>query len=166
MQNPGGVTDRLIALVGRTNVILPVDDQEPYTVDWRGRYRGDALAVVRPGSTQEVAEVVRLLVAAGVAILPQGGNTGLCGAAIPSGGRPSVIVRLDRMRRIAGIALTTFTGVMVSITKGSFVIPLAVAGCLGLVGAASYLFNVGEIAPLKAKGDDDEGGAPAPALAT
>ncbi|MGY2046619.1 MFS transporter [Methylobacterium sp. JK268] len=63
---------------------------------------------------------------------------------------------------LAGIALTTFTGVMVSLTQGSFVIPLAVAGGLSLVGAAAYLFVVGEIAPLRI----DEGGPtdlPAPA---
>ncbi|TGE01689.1 FAD-binding oxidoreductase [Methylobacterium nonmethylotrophicum] len=104
MQDASGLTDRLVALLGRSNVLLPGDDQEPYTVDWRGRYRGEALAVVRPGSTPEVAKVVRLSAEAGVAIVPQGGNTGLCGAAVPSGGRPSVIVRLDRMRRIREVS--------------------------------------------------------------
>ena len=57
---------------------------------------------------------------------------------------------------LAGIALTTFTGVMVSITKGSFVVPLAVAGTLSIFGACSYLFIVGEIAPLGSR--DDESG--------
>jgi len=50
--------------------------------------------------------------------------------------------------RISGITLITFTGVMVSLTKGSFVIPLVTAGVIASVGAASYLFIVGEIAPL------------------
>lgn len=49
---------------------------------------------------------------------------------------------------LAGITLTTFTGVMVSITKGSFAIPLITAGVIAVIGAASYLFLVGEIAPL------------------
>ncbi|ACL56460.1 FAD-binding oxidoreductase [Methylobacterium nodulans] len=97
-------SDKLIALVGRQNVLLPGDDQEPYLVDWRGRYRGEAAAVVRPGSTEEVSRVVRLSYEAGVAIVPQGGNTGLCGAAIPSGDRPSIVVRLDRMRRIRAVS--------------------------------------------------------------
>jgi Na+/melibiose symporter-like transporter len=52
---------------------------------------------------------------------------------------------------IAGITLTTFTGVMLSITKGSFLIPLLTAGTISIIGAASYLFIVGEIAPLKAR---------------
>jgi ACS family D-galactonate transporter-like MFS transporter len=50
---------------------------------------------------------------------------------------------------IAGIVLTTFTGVMVSVTKGSFVIPLVTAGAISIVGACAYLFIVGEIAPLR-----------------
>ncbi|AYQ40717.1 MFS transporter [Burkholderia aenigmatica] len=49
---------------------------------------------------------------------------------------------------LAGIFITTFTGVMLSITKGSFVVPLAVAGALCVVGALSYLFIVGKIEPL------------------
>jgi len=53
---------------------------------------------------------------------------------------------------IAGITLTTFTGVMVSLTKGSFVIPLVTAGVIALIGAASYLFIVGDIAPLPPPG--------------
>ncbi len=56
---------------------------------------------------------------------------------------------------IAGIALTTFTGVMVSLTKGSFFIPLAVAGGISILGAASYLFIVGEIARLRPRDEDD-----------
>ncbi|MCJ2087652.1 MFS transporter [Methylobacterium sp. E-005] len=60
---------------------------------------------------------------------------------------------------LAGIAITTFTGVMVSITQGSFVVPLAVAGTLSIIGACSYLFIVGEIAPLKSPDDEAEGSA-------
>ena len=90
--------DELAAVVGDRHVIAPGSDQEPYVVDWRGRYRGRA--------------------------------------------------------NLAGIALTTFTGVMVSLTKGSFFIPLAVAGIISILGAASDLFIVGEIAPLRPR---DEG---------
>jgi sugar phosphate permease len=55
---------------------------------------------------------------------------------------------------IAGIALTTFTGLMVSLTKGSFLVPLVVAGVISVIGAASYLFIVGEIAPLRPHDDE------------
>jgi len=76
---------------------------EPYLTDWRGRYHGSALAVVRPGSTQEVAEVVRLCVRHGAAIVPQGGNTGMCGAATPDASGSAVVVSLARLNRIRAI---------------------------------------------------------------
>ncbi len=98
------VTSSLAQIVGRQHVILPEDDQELYIIDWRGRYRGDALAVVKPGSTQEVADVVRLCAENGVIVTPQGGNTGMCGAATPPNAMPAVVVRLDRMRRIRNVS--------------------------------------------------------------
>ena len=61
----------LSAIVGRTYVVGPDDDQEPYVVDWRGRYRGEALAVVKPATTAEVSAVVRWCGKNGVAITPQ-----------------------------------------------------------------------------------------------
>jgi ACS family D-galactonate transporter-like MFS transporter len=63
---------------------------------------------------------------------------------------------------IAGIALTTFTGLMVSLTKGSFLVPLVVAGVISVIGAASYLFIVGEIAPLRPHDDEEALATPAP----
>jgi FAD/FMN-containing dehydrogenase len=59
--------------------------------------------VVKPGSTQEVAAVVKLCARKGIAITPQGGNTGMCGAATPDGGDRNVVVRLDRMRSIRDV---------------------------------------------------------------
>lgn len=99
-----GLAGRLAGIVGDRHVIGPDGDQEPYLVDWRGRYRGQALAVVKPGSTSEVAEVVRACTSDGVAIVPQGGNTGMCAAAIPLGEHPSVVVRLDRMNKVRAIS--------------------------------------------------------------
>ena len=55
---------------------------------------------------------------------------------------------------LAGIALTTFTGVMLQLTKGSFTIPLVVAGVFCVLGAASYLFVVGRVEPLNAPRDE------------
>ena len=75
--------EALAAIVGRRHVVAPDEDQEPYVVDWRGRYHGRAAAVVKPADTAEVAAVVRLLAGRGVAIVPQGGNTGMCGGATP-----------------------------------------------------------------------------------
>lgn len=88
-------------LLGERHVLTTADDAAPYCTDWRGRYTGSALGVVMPGNTEEVSAVVRASVAAGVAIVPQGGNTGLCGGATPVGGE--VVVCLRRMNRIRSI---------------------------------------------------------------
>ncbi|OWT58363.1 FAD-binding oxidoreductase [Candidimonas nitroreducens] len=94
--------DELKRIVGEPHV-LQGEQAEPYQVDWRNRYAGRALAVVRPGSTQEVAEVVQWCVAQRVPIVPQGGNTSLCGAATPDGSGSAIILSLARMNRVRGI---------------------------------------------------------------
>ncbi|WNJ93092.1 FAD-binding oxidoreductase [Bosea sp. 685] len=98
------IVERLAAIVGARHVIGPDGDQEPYLVDWRGRYRGTAEAIVKPASTAEVAAIVKLCAELGFAIVPQGGNTGMCGAATPLSGRPNVVLRLDRMNKIRAIS--------------------------------------------------------------
>lgn len=88
--------------------VLIGPDCAPFCTDWRKRYHGEALCVVRPANADEVAQVVRLCAAAQVAVVPQGGNTGLVGGATPvsnpaNTSRPSVIVSLQRMNRIRAI---------------------------------------------------------------
>jgi FAD/FMN-containing dehydrogenase len=99
-----GVLAGLADIVGDNHVIDAAGDQESYVVDWRGRYRGRAVAVVRPGSTDEVAAVVRHCAERRLAIVPQGGNTGMCGAATPDDGASNVVIRLDRMRRVRDVS--------------------------------------------------------------
>jgi FAD/FMN-containing dehydrogenase len=99
--------DSLRAVVGAGHVLTDENDVAPYVTDWRGRYSGPALAIVRPGDTPQVAEVVRLCAQAGVAIVPQGGNTGLCGGATPTCGE--VVVCLTRLNRLRGIDVANNT---------------------------------------------------------
>jgi FAD/FMN-containing dehydrogenase len=73
----------------------------PFCTDWRGRYYGQPLCVVLPGDTETVAAVVSACAAAGVPVVPQGGNTGLCGGATPIGGE--VLVSLRRLNRIRAV---------------------------------------------------------------
>jgi FAD/FMN-containing dehydrogenase len=87
--------------LGDAYVLTAADDIAPYVTDWRGRYRGEPCCVALPGATDEVAAVVEACAAAGVAIVPQGGNTGLCGGATPMGGE--VVVCLKRMNRIRAV---------------------------------------------------------------
>ncbi|WFU69459.1 FAD-binding oxidoreductase [Bradyrhizobium sp. CB2312] len=94
----------LAALVGGKHVIASGADQGPYVVDWRGRYQGRAVAVVKPGSTAEVAAVVKFCADRQFAIVPQGGNTGMCGAATPDDRAGNVVIRLDRMRAVRDVS--------------------------------------------------------------
>jgi FAD/FMN-containing dehydrogenase len=75
-------------------------DAEPYEQDWRARYRGNAVAVVLPGTTEEVAAVVRVCVQHGVAIVPQAGNTGLTGGATVPDGVTAVIINVSRLNKV------------------------------------------------------------------
>ena len=92
--------EALKAIVGAGNVLTMPADIEPYVVDWRDRYHGAARAVVRPGNTAEVAAVVGACAAANVALVPQGGNTGMCGAATPDTSGRQIVLSLARMRSI------------------------------------------------------------------
>lgn len=100
--------DTLRAAVGELHVLTDAD-AAPYLTDWRERYSGKVLAVVRPGSTDEVAAVVRVCATAGVPIVPQGGNTGLCGGATPDDSGRAVVLSLQRLNRIRGMDLDNDT---------------------------------------------------------
>ena len=91
-------------LLGDTAVLTREEDLAGLTEDWRGRFRAPALCAVLPSTTEQVAAIVRLCVEHETPILPQGGNTSLCGGATPSEqGKPPVIVALTRMRRIRSL---------------------------------------------------------------
>ncbi|MGW5668983.1 FAD-binding oxidoreductase [Micromonospora sp. NPDC003776] len=103
------LVDRLRQVVGSAAVLTDPGDMAGYLTDWRGAYRGRAAAVVRPGSTDEVAAVVARCAEAGVGVVPQGGNTGLCGGAVPDGSGRQVVLSLTRMRRIRDLDMANQT---------------------------------------------------------
>lgn len=92
----------LAQLLGPQHVLTGAD-AEPHLVDWRGRYSGRALAVLKPGSVEELAAVVKWCAANGVPMVPQGGNTGLCGGATPDDSAQAVVVLTSRLNRIRQI---------------------------------------------------------------
>ena len=98
--------DSLRRIVGDTNVLThddPTADLGAWEQDWRKRVRGTALAVVRPGSTQQVADVVKACAAAGASIVPQGGNTGLVVGSTPDNSGTQVVLSLQRMSAVRAV---------------------------------------------------------------
>src|SRR5437773_6020553 len=93
----------LKAIVGEPNVLTSDADVAPYVTDWRGRYRGRTGGVVRPSTTADVAAVVRCCVEHGAPMVPQGGNTGLCGGATPRDDGGEVVVSLSRLTRVRAV---------------------------------------------------------------
>ena len=81
----------------------------PYLSEWRGLYKGKALAIVRPGTTEEVSAVVKLAAEAGVSIVPQAGNTSLVGGSIPFEDDRAIVLSVARLNRIREIDARNFT---------------------------------------------------------
>ncbi|MFV3077407.1 FAD-binding oxidoreductase [Niveispirillum fermenti] len=93
---------RLAALIGPDHV-LTGDAMAPYAFDWRRRQESRPLAVLRPGSTAEVAAITRLCAQDRVPLVPQGGNTGLVGGTVAIPGMGSLILNLGRLNRVRAL---------------------------------------------------------------
>ena len=99
----------LIDIVGDKACVTDEQALEPHVTEWRDVLHGRALAMVSPGTTAEVADIARLCSRASVAMVPQGGNTGLCGGAIPDESGQQLIVSLARLDRIRSIDAEDFS---------------------------------------------------------
>jgi FAD/FMN-containing dehydrogenase len=104
--------EQLRAVVGDAGLITDPQEVRSYAVDWRKRYFGEPLAVVKPASTREVAAVMRLCAETRTAVVPQGGNTSLCGGATPLAGEDvrrfvpggaQIVLNLSRMNRVRAV---------------------------------------------------------------
>jgi D-lactate dehydrogenase (cytochrome) len=105
---PAGVLGLLEAIVGPAHVLVDEPATARYREESRGLYHGIALAVVRPATTEEVAAVVRVCSAHDLSMVPQGGNTGTCGGAVPLDDR-TVVISTERLTRIRAIDPVDFT---------------------------------------------------------
>ena len=97
------LTDTLKDIVGDGGWTTDEYELEPHLVEWRDTWRGSTPIMVLPDTTEKVAEVVRACRQAGTSVVPQGGNTGLCGGAIPDPDGSQVLLSLSRMNRIRAI---------------------------------------------------------------
>jgi len=89
--------------IGEAYVLTEPHDTAAYLTDWRRRYSGASCAVLRPGTTEEVAALVRLAASHRVALVPQGGNTGLAGGATPDATDKQAVISLARLTRVRAV---------------------------------------------------------------
>ena len=97
------ILDRFAQIVGPGHALRDPADIEPHLVELRGLWHGRTSLVLKPGSVQEVSEILKLATATGTAIVPLGGNTGLVGATVPVESGREVIVSLTRLDRIRAL---------------------------------------------------------------
>ena len=100
--------EQIAGVVGNRGVVEGAD-AEPFLRDERRLYRGEAALVVRPALTEECARIIGICQAAGIGVVPQGGNTGLCGGATPFDANTQIVMSLSRMNRIREIDPVNFT---------------------------------------------------------
>jgi len=93
----------LKSIVGEPNVLTEDADVASYVTDWRDAFHGRARAVVRPGTATEVAAVVRACAEHRAPIVPQGGNTSLCGGATPHANGSEIVLSLARLARVRAV---------------------------------------------------------------
>jgi FAD/FMN-containing dehydrogenase len=114
--NTAPLLPKLAGIVGPKNVVTDAADMQPHLVEWRGLYQGRAQCVVKPGSTAEVAAVLKLATETGTPVVAQGGNTGAVGGQTPDDSGRAIILSLQRLNRIrevdaAGSVLVAEAGV-------------------------------------------------------
>src|SRR5690349_21326219 len=92
-----------LALLGPKGFLTAADDIAPHLTDWRKLYQGKACGLALPANTAEAAALIKLTAQHGIPVVPQGGNTGLSGAATPDASGHAVIVNMRRMNRIRAL---------------------------------------------------------------
>ncbi|MGH7056766.1 MAG: FAD-binding oxidoreductase [Acetobacteraceae bacterium] len=100
---PDALLDALAEKLGRTGILTDPADTAPFATDWRGLCHGRTRAVLRPASTAEVADCVRLCAAARVPLVPQGGNTSMVAGAVPSDDGSELVLSLARAARVRAV---------------------------------------------------------------
>ncbi len=100
--------EQLKEIVGPKGWTTEPGDLEPRLTDWREAVRGATPIVISPANTAEVAAVIRACADANVAIVPQGGNTGMCAGAVPDATGTQVILSLARMNAIRSVDTANF----------------------------------------------------------
>ena len=104
--------ERLREIVGPGGWTSDPQDLQPHLTEWRGVYEGRTLIMVKPRSTEEVVAIVRACADSDTSIVPQGGNTSMCGGAVPDASGGQVILNLSRMNQIRDVDAGNFSMVV------------------------------------------------------
>jgi FAD/FMN-containing dehydrogenase len=128
---PDALLNAIRAIVNERGILTETSDTAPYSEDWRRLYQGRTGAVIRPGTTDELAAVVKLCAAHGTPIVPQGGNTSMVGGAVPNEDGSELILSTARLNRIrdldpADMTMTIEAGVTLKAAQ----VAAAEQGCL------------------------------------
>lgn len=148
--------ERLAAIVGPAHVITEPDRLVPFTTELRGIQSGHALAALRPGSTAEVAAIMALAAAEGIAVVAQGGHTGLVGGGLPFGGIVISLARLNAIRAVDPVNATmvveagaVLQGVQEAARAAGMLFPLSLASEGSCTIGGNIATNAGGTAVLR-----------------
>lgn len=103
------VLSQFRGVTGPNGCLTDATATAPFMHEWRGRMQGEALAVLLPQTTAQVADIVKLCLKHQITIVPQGGNTGLVGAGVPDDASTSICLSLKRMNAIRSVDATDFS---------------------------------------------------------
>ena len=104
--------EQLQGIVGPSGWTTDAEELRPNLTEWRGVYEGRALVMLRPRTANEVSQIVKACASSGVAIVPQGGNTSMCGGAVPDASGEQVILSLSRMNKVVDVDAANFSMVV------------------------------------------------------
>jgi FAD/FMN-containing dehydrogenase len=142
-QVPEALLDALAGLLGPKGFTRDPAEMAPWLTDWRDRYHGAAAAMLSPATAREVAALVARCAEAGVPLVPQGGNTGMCGGATPDASGGALLLSMRRMNRIrvidatAGIAVCEAGVILAHLQEAALAIGRRFPLTLGAKGSAT-----------------------------
>jgi FAD/FMN-containing dehydrogenase len=106
---PETTLDQLKSIVGASGYIDNATDANAYLTDWRGQYRGSCALVLRPDTTEQVSDIIKICAEHRITVVPQGGNTGMNGAATPAADSNAILLCLGRMNKIRKLDTLNYT---------------------------------------------------------
>ena len=101
--------EKIKQILGEKGFIEHKDEMTPFLTEWRGFYTGDAQLVAFPENVKMVSDITKVCAEAGISIVPQGGNTSMCGGAVPSSEGNAIVLSMSKMNKILSIDTTNYT---------------------------------------------------------